>query len=351
MADTDCPDDGIFCNGRLACEGGRCVAADVPTCNDGVGCTRDECVSAADECQNIPIEGACPPGTVCYPGSGCAAAPPCEFDTDCTGDGVYCNGDEVCVTGMCLSPAAGRDCDDNNSCTLDECVESASDCASTPYPDFLTSPMHCGTGADDCVVCPDPAPALHQVAACVDGACSVVCADGFFDRDGMASNGCEYACTLVPGVDAPDDTFADSNCDGIDGDRPLAIFVTQAGDDGRDGLTPATSVGSLRRAFEIFAANPARVQILVANGTYTTNAMLDLPDGVGVYGGYSNDFLTRTDTRASLNASSSTAIRARNLSRPTVIDRVSITTLDRTATSEPTVAVLVQSSGSNLTLR
>jgi hypothetical protein len=64
-------------------------------------------------------------------------------------------------------------------------------CASTPYPDFLTNPMHCGTGDNDCTVCPDPAPALHQVAACTGGVCSVVCAEGFIDRDGMSANGCE----------------------------------------------------------------------------------------------------------------------------------------------------------------
>jgi len=76
MEDSDCPDDGVFCNGTLSCVEGRCQAMDVPTCNDGVGCTRDECNPMTDMCENIPENSACPPDTVCYTGTGCAAAPP-----------------------------------------------------------------------------------------------------------------------------------------------------------------------------------------------------------------------------------------------------------------------------------
>ena len=32
----DCPNDGIFCNGVLTCQAGRCVASAIPNCNDGV---------------------------------------------------------------------------------------------------------------------------------------------------------------------------------------------------------------------------------------------------------------------------------------------------------------------------
>jgi hypothetical protein len=349
--DEDCVDDGIFCNGGLACIEGRCAASEVPTCNDGIACTRDECIGATDECQNTPIDTACPPGNVCIVGSGCGTAPPCEFDSDCTGDGMYCNGDEVCVAGVCMSPAAGRDCADDNSCTADECVEDTRNCAQTPYADVLTNTMHCGTGANDCVVCPEPDPALHQIAVCSAGACGLACIPGFTDRNGDPVDGCEYGCTIMPGVDAPDDAFVDANCDGIDGDRALAIFVSTGGSDAMDGLTPSTAVGSLRRAFEVFAAMPARVQILVATGSYSSSVLLELPNGAGVYGGYSTNFLMRADTRASIIASTPTALRARNLTLPTTIDRVSFTTADRTAASEAAIAVLVENSGANLTLR
>ena len=47
----------------------------------------------------------------------------------------------------------------------------------------------------------------------------------FVDLDGNPANGCEYACTAT-GPDLPDDSFIDSNCDGIDGDASKAIFVS-----------------------------------------------------------------------------------------------------------------------------
>jgi hypothetical protein len=211
--------------------------------------------------------------------------------------------------------------------------------------------MHCGTGANDCVVCPEPDPSLHQIAVCTAGACGLACMTGFTDRNGDPADGCEYGCTIIPGGDAPDDAFTDANCDGIDGDRALAIFVSTSGSDANDGLTPSTAVASLRRAFEIFAATPARVQVLVATGSYSSSTMLELPNGVGVYGGYSTNFLTRMDSRASIVASTPTALRARNLTLPTTIDRVSFTTADRIAASEAAVAVVVENSGENLTLR
>ncbi len=67
-SDTDCGDDGIFCNGTVACVGGRCVAQGIPTCNDGIGCTRDECMTATDECQNTPIRLVMPRRDGLHPG-------------------------------------------------------------------------------------------------------------------------------------------------------------------------------------------------------------------------------------------------------------------------------------------
>src|SRR5262245_17299335 len=61
MRDEDCPDDMIFCNGRLRCDlSGRCIAGTIPTCDDGIGCTVDMCVAATDECQNTPDDTRCP---------------------------------------------------------------------------------------------------------------------------------------------------------------------------------------------------------------------------------------------------------------------------------------------------
>ena len=283
-SDSDCADDGVFCNGTLSCVGGTCVASAIPTCNDGVGCTRDECDPTSDMCQNIPQDSACPTGNVCIPGSGCGIAPACEFDTDC-GDGVFCNGVEVCVMGMCASPMDGLSCDDSNSCTEDTCSESLGDCASTEYPDIATNPMRCGTGANDCVVCPEPAPALHQIAGCSMGACTLECEMGYGDADGDMSNGCE--CMGAAMDDLPDMMFRDTNCDGIDGDVAIGIFVAPTfvgGNDANPG-TMAMPVATIARGIELAASSGrVRMEVYVSAGTYMESVVLR--NGVSIYGGY-----------------------------------------------------------------
>lgn len=346
---ADCTDDGVFCNGSLACTDGRCVASAIPTCDDFEACTVDTCSATMDECQHVPSDALCATGLHCYPpGGGCIDAVPCEFDGDCD-DSVYCNGPESCVDGLCSGPGT-RDCSDTSTCTLDECVEAMGSCGHVAYTDSDTNVAHCGSG-DMCIACPAPDPSLHAVASCMGGVCGSECELGYVDLDMNPANGCEFACTIVPGTDFPDDTFTDANCDGIDGDRARAIFVSTTGSDANDGLTSATPVGSFTRAFAVFAANPTRVQILVVNGTYATSAELSLPSGVGIYGGYAAGFVARTDSRAQILASSPTAMRAQGLTSPTLIDRVNLTTANQTTASVGTATLIVRDSGDWLTLR
>jgi hypothetical protein len=351
--DVDCPDDGIFCNGRLVCMGGRCRATDIPSCNDGIACTRDECLASTDACANTPVNAACPVGLVCIPGTGCAEPPSCEFDTDCD-DGMVCNGVESCVGGRCMGAAAGPDCSAEerpapNNCTTDECVEARGGCVHT-LADHLRDPMRCGpTGANDCVVCPMPAPGAPNVsAACRLGVCTFECADGWVDTDGNLANGCE--CRVTADTDEPDDTFTDANCDGVDGDVTRAVFVSTRGADRNDGLTRTTPVRSIGRAFEV-ASSSGRTQILVANGAYGTSTPLALPDGRGLYGGYSDDFRTRTNSRANLVSSARTAIEVRGHTMPSVIDRVDLSTEDQTGPQAWTATLVVTGSGENFRLR
>ena len=339
----DCPDDGVFCNGVVSCQSGRCVASPAPTCNDGVGCTMDECVLATDECQNTPVDSLCPDGTVCVAGAGCQTPAACEFDDDCGGDGVFCNGDEVCVDGACASPGS-RDCDDGDSCTLDECAESMGACASTVYEDVLTNPMHCGTGDDDCVVCPGPdAGAEHVVPVCVAGGCDLACEEGFLDEDDDLANGCEIECAPGGAEDEPDDAFEDANCDGIDGDRDRAIFVSASrGSNANDGLTSGTAVATVARAIAIQAGMPTRDQILIESGSYDMPAALELASGTGLYGGYGADFATRTDSRATLTASSPTALIIDGATSPIVVDHVNLATENRSGVGESTQTVRIR---------
>lgn len=286
--DSDCTDDGVFCNGTPTCRGGMCLPGPAQTCDDAVACTIDACLMATDACQHTPDDTLCPTRTICIVGGGCQAPPGCEFDSDCHNDGVYCNGDEVCVSAMCMSPGM-RNCADTNNCTADECVESAARCMSTPY-DHNTDVMHCGaTGMNDCVMCPAPeVDRVHVTAACTTGVCGFVCDTGFGDADRNPRNGCE--CEIGAGTDDPDGMFLDSDCDGIDGDKEHGILVsTTMGNDtatcGLDFPTACRTIayGSSRGVIE------GRRDLFIMAGTYAE--VVSLRDGQRLFGGYDTSWV------------------------------------------------------------
>lgn len=97
-ADADCS-DGLTCNGAERCVAGGCQSGTPPDCSDGIACTSDACDEAADVCTHTPSHASC-------------------------GDGLYCNGAEVCSVagGGCLPGAPpcapGLTCDE----AMDTCV-------------------------------------------------------------------------------------------------------------------------------------------------------------------------------------------------------------------------------------
>ncbi|NOY91610.1 MAG: hypothetical protein GXP55_10450, partial [Deltaproteobacteria bacterium] len=345
--DSDCVDDGVFCNGGFICTDGSCVETPPPSCGDGVGCTRDECLTSTDECQNTPVDTSCPSGTTCFVGVGCQVAPPCEFDSDCGGDGVFCNGEEICLAASCTSPGT-RDCDDANNCTIDECVEGDAACAHTPA-DFLNDALNCGpTGENDCVVCADPDPAqVNMAPACVTGACGLACQDGFADADSDPANGCE--CALGVMDDLPEMGFEDANCDGIDGDISVAIFVAPPplGDDAADG-SMATPVATVARGIEL-ASTRTRKEIYVAMGTYAET--VSLVDGVSIYGGYdaADGWSRARDNRSEIQGGE-TAVRGDGLFDDLEIQLMAITAANATTPGASSYGVRVTSSTATVTL-
>jgi len=101
--------------------------AAVADCNDGNPCTVDACDAATGVCSytNVP-------------------------DTTSCADGTVCNGNEVCVSGVCQigTPLV---CVDGNECTSDSC-DAALGCQFPPVADGTA----CNSGAGQCVggVCP-----------------------------------------------------------------------------------------------------------------------------------------------------------------------------------------------------
>jgi hypothetical protein len=245
----------------------------------------------------------------------------------------------------------------NSACAIAQCFPTYDNCdgqAATGCETHLTDDVrHCGQCGRACTY-------ANAAPQCVNGGCQMgSCNPGYYNLDGSTANGCEYRCDYflangrAESTDDPDDNFSDANCDGIDGDLARAIFVRSdgTGNDANNGLTPGTAVRSFARAIQRANENPNRSQILIATGSYPTSSPVDLRGGLRFYGGYSQDFRGRTDGRASLEATSDTAMNAFNLNAATLLDRVNLSVSNRADTSDSAIVLKVDNSASNLTLR
>ena len=110
------------------------------------------------------------------------------------------------------------------------------------------------------------------------------------DGDGLTPNAgdCNDADSAVhPGaVDFPDPNLVDANCDGLDGDRSLAVFVRFTGDDslgcGTEGQPCKTIQTGIARA-----VTGGKRDVYVGAGAYSAFTMAS---GVNVFGGFDDTF-------------------------------------------------------------
>ncbi len=162
-----CRAPGLFIC-RADGEGVRCGATPLPPSDE-------VCNGADDDCDGTPDDG--------FDGDA-------DGFTQCGGD---CNDADPAV-----HPGATETCDGRNE-----------DCDAETDEDFdlRADPVNCGR-CD--VVCAGDA----ALMTCQDGQCAVEqCARGFFDIDGRADTGCEYACAETNGgVETCD--LRDNDCDG-----------------------------------------------------------------------------------------------------------------------------------------
>lgn len=268
------------------CVRGECRAVD---CEAGWGDCND---SFSDGCErNIWANSAC--GLTC------------ETPTDCTAldsvETVHCEAG-ACVIDDCLDGFEHCDSSTSNGCEVD-----------------LSDPATCGTSCVDFDVCFFP----NAEATCTDGDCEMgLCDDDYYnidpdDPEDPDDDGCEYGpCEFVAGIDIPNRVvhnegtldewieFVDSDCDGIDGDIGHAIFVSvDTGSDTSPNCSMDAPCASIERGIT-FAQLWSRTQILVADGTYQSvdeggaNIPLEVPDGIGIYGGYDLNWIRadRSDT-------------------------------------------------------
>ncbi len=228
--DEDC-DDGLYCNGQETCnKAGRCMAGTAPVCKRCNGGTFGVCQSDAD----------CP-GSTCGPaGSGfcnesedscvqCLSDSQCPPDlTYCTnaacvfnscvqvadpvgrcGDGLFCNGAEVCLSNqigsvctncMVFHPSTcsggtrnGLSCSLTSDCPGGVCVSHELECKGKVCNSSLSSPPYksCTTNAN----CPS---GVQCVDACCGAGTAIDCDDGVACTLNKCSEAADSCVTTIP---------------------------------------------------------------------------------------------------------------------------------------------------------
>ena len=280
---------GCPCLGNADCLSGYCVAA-----TGGSVCTL-ECL---EEC---PFDWTCTgilgfgadlvflcipePQALCGGGraqgllSSCSATWPPDPEP---GEAfVACYGFQECTASGwsdCMLPDEVCDNQDNNCDGLvDEDFVNAAGLYHTAE--------HCGQCNNNCTFLKFPnADTVCDTKAKMP-TCAMQCLKGFFDLNHNPEDGCE--CEFLSGTDYPDGV--DQNCDGADGDIGEALFVAKNGDDGNSGAIDEPMLTIQAALDKAFAAG--KRDVYVATGVYA--ASVELREGVGLYGGYSSDFLKR----------------------------------------------------------
>jgi len=200
-ADSDC-DDLDACNGVEICgAAGRCTEGDPVTVDDGVACTDDSCDAATGDVTHAADDGSCDNGLYCDGLEYCDADADCQPGTapvvddgvDCTddscdedaelvtnainhgncGNGMYCDGAEVCDAVDDCQPGTPPVVDDGVGCTDDTCDEANNAVIHQPNHGLCPSDNRFCVEADHCDLVND----------CVAGS---VRSDGYYEMDGQA---------------------------------------------------------------------------------------------------------------------------------------------------------------------
>jgi uncharacterized protein (TIGR03382 family) len=183
------------CDGDIDLADSDCAQCAVDAhCDDGVFC------NGVETCVN----------GICLPGSDPCPAQICDEDLDqcvpCTSDemcddGLYCNGEEYCDAQNGCSAGTAVDCDDSVGCTTDSCNETDDRCDHVEDDLACDDGLYCN-GAEYCDAVDDcqsgPAPDCDDDNVCTDDICD-------------QQNGCRHSFNTAP-CDDGDDCTVDDVC-------------------------------------------------------------------------------------------------------------------------------------------
>ncbi len=267
VADADTTDAGPMlgfgetCSDRSECASNICLLAGVSgmctdfcvgDCPEGFGC-----FGVLDVIEQGEV------AEVCVPLSSQLCSP-CQLDSECA-----IVGSDLCLTNadersFCARDCSNVACPDGYTCSdvevegsmFQQCLPESTACDCTASDDGAMETCNIATDFSDC----------EGARTCGGGA-------GWGD------------CQAPSMTDAPDGSFVDANCDGIDGELDAGIFVATNGgiNDATCGLVYGTPCRTIAHA-TVRALQSARGQLYVQAGDY--NEIVVLVNGIDIYGGF-----------------------------------------------------------------
>ena len=270
VAGAQCTDlgDGSFCT--VPCETSDACPGGYECLDPGNGDL--QCVPSSGTCQ-------CEAGSV---GLQRACEATYQNPQEPTAPLVTCVGLETCSEAGWSPCALGADICDYADNDCDGVVDNAW----VNEDGLYTRDENCGVCGNNCTADTPPANAIN---VCDSSGpvpqCGIACVEGTVDVNGNPADGCE--CERDEGVDRPDGV--DHDCDGVDGELAVAVFVAKNGDDSNPG-TIAAPVRSIQAGIDL-AQSEGKRDVYVATGVYAES--IALAAGVTTYGGFNGDFSAR----------------------------------------------------------
>ena len=279
-ADADTTDAGPMrgfgeaCSDKSECASDICLLVGIGgICSDY--CSANSC---PDEFGCFGVLGVGEPGevvNVCVPLSSQLCSP-CELSSECALVGA----------DLCLPNADGR-----SFCSRD--------CSAVTCPDgFTCTDVDVGgTTFSQCLVDSGACDCTELEMGSVES-CAIATDFGTCEGSRVCNGATGWGtCDPPSGTDRPDGTFADDNCDGIDGELDGGVFVASnvGGDGATCGLTPTDPCATIGFGI-IRALQSARGELYVQAGDY--GEVVVLVNGIDIYGGYDANWQRDTHTDA-----------------------------------------------------
>ena len=219
-------DDSNDCTTDDHCSGGKCVSDQAVECDDGNPCTTDICTPDGGcffTINTIP----------CNDGNLCTTGDKCQNGECVAGVGINCDDQNVCtgdscVDGVCQHQPAAGVCDDGNPCTVDDFCHLGA-CkgggAENCDDDNLCTTDYCDPGSGcfftiNTIPCSDGSVCTTD-DSCANGTCTggaeLVCNDGNACTDDacLPDSGCQFAPNDEPCDDGNSCTNGDHCAGGV----------------------------------------------------------------------------------------------------------------------------------------